>query len=119
MQRYLKTGKKRVIGIKRPLVARRKDGSEFHIELGVSEVNLPDGKKVFCGYVRDRTQERLDKQMIRRRDAVIKDKFFTPTHEDVRGASKKNFFERDQWRASEMGLEYEAGKMGNEQSVID
>lgn len=96
MQRYLKTGKKRVIGIKRPLVARRKDGSEFHIELGVSEVNLPDGKKVFCGYVRDRTQERLDKQMIRRRDAVIKDKFFTPTHEDVRGASKKNFFERDQ-----------------------
>ena len=70
MQRYLKTGKKRVIGIKRPLVARRKDGSEFHIELGVSEVNLPDGKKVFCGYVRDRTQERLDKQMIRRRDVA-------------------------------------------------
>ena len=96
MQRYLKTGEKRVIGIKRPLVARRKDGSEFHIELGVSEVNLPDGKKVFCGYVRDRTQERLDKQMIRRRDAVIKYEFFTPTHEDVRGASKKNFFERDQ-----------------------
>ena len=50
---------------------------------------------------------------------MIKDGFFTPTHEDVRGASKKNFFERDQWRASEMGLEYEAGKMGNEQSVID
>ncbi|KAK1734410.1 PAS domain-containing protein [Skeletonema marinoi] len=90
MERYLRTGKRRVIGIKRPLVARRKDGSEFHIELGVSEVNLPDGKKVFCGYVRDRTQERLDKQMIRRRDAVIKDEFFTPKKEDVRGAMKRN-----------------------------
>jgi len=90
MQRYIRTGKRRVIGVKRPLVARRKDGSEFHIELGVSEVNLHDGNKVFCGYVRDRTQERLDKQMIRRRDAVIKDEFFTPKHEDARGAMKKN-----------------------------
>lgn len=79
-----------MIGIKRPLVARRKDGSEFHIELGVSEVNLRDGTKVFCGYVRDNTQQRLDKQMLRRKDAVIKDEFFTPKKDDVRGAMKKN-----------------------------
>ena len=91
LQRYIRTGKKRVIGRKRPLVARRKDGSEFHVELGVSEVILPDGTKVFCGYIRDRTQERLDKQMIRRKDAVIKDEFFTsPTKEDARGAMKRD-----------------------------
>ncbi|KAL7537108.1 hypothetical protein ACHAXR_007589 [Thalassiosira sp. AJA248-18] len=90
LNRYIRTGKKRVIGLKRPLVARRKDGSEFHIELGVSEVNLANGEKMFCGYVRDRTQERLDKKMLRRKDAVIQDKFFQKLEpEDARGAMKK------------------------------
>ena len=31
LHRYVTTGVKRVIGRKRPLVARRKDGTEFHI----------------------------------------------------------------------------------------
>ena len=72
-------------------MARRKDGTEFHIELGVSEVLLKDGEKMFCGYVRDRTQERLDKQMLRRKDAVIQDKFFNRMTEpgDARGALRK------------------------------
>lgn len=90
LYRYVSTGEKRVIGRKRPLVARRKDGTEFHIELGVSEVSLSNGEKMFCGYVRDRTQERLDKQMLRRKDAVIQDKFFQMDPADARGALKKN-----------------------------
>ena len=89
MYRYIKTGEKRVIGKKRDLIARRKDGSEFHIELGVSEVQLNNGEKMFCGYVRDRTQERLDKQMLRRKEAVIQDKFFQQP-EDARGALKRD-----------------------------
>lgn len=91
LQRYITTGEKHVIGRKRPLMARRKDGTEFHIELGVSEVLLKDGEKMFCGYVRDRTQERLDKQMLRRKDAVIQDKFFNRMTEpgDARGALRK------------------------------
>lgn len=91
LERYIRTGQKRVIGRKRPLVARRKDGTEFHIELGVSEVFLLNGEKMFCGYVRDRTQERLDKQMLRRKDAVIQGKFFSGMkEEDARGALKRN-----------------------------
>lgn len=90
LRRYVRTGEKRIIGGKRPLMALRKDGTEFHIELGVSEVMLPDGEKMFCGYVRDRTQERLDKQMLRRKEAVIQDKFFQMEPEDSRGAMKRH-----------------------------
>ena len=88
MERYIRTGEKRVIGRKRPLVARRKDGTEFHIELGVSEVNLSNGEKMFCGYVRDMTQQRLDKQNLRRKDALIQEKFFSV--EDARGGVRRS-----------------------------
>jgi len=88
LKRYIRTGEKRVIGRKRPLVARRKDGAEFHVELGVSEVQLSNGEKMFCGYVRDRTQERLDKQMLRRKDALIQSEFFQMEEKDARGWRK-------------------------------
>jgi len=88
LHHYIRTGEKRVIGKKRPLVARRKDGTEFHIELGVSEVKLSNGESMFCGYVKDRTQERLDKKMLRRKEAVIQDEFFHVEPDDARGAMK-------------------------------
>ena len=59
-------------------------------ELGVSEVDLSNGEKMFCGYVRDRTQERMDKQNLRRQEAVIKDKFFLSVDPaDARGSQKR------------------------------
>ncbi|KAL7533458.1 hypothetical protein ACHAXR_007573 [Thalassiosira sp. AJA248-18] len=58
LARYLKTGEKRVMGKKRELKARRKDGSIFFIELGLTEVNLGGGKRIFCGFVKDVTELR-------------------------------------------------------------
>ena len=46
---YLTTGEKRVMGKSRELPARKKDGTEFPIELGLTEVVLKDGHRVFCG----------------------------------------------------------------------
>ena len=86
---FLSTGEKRVIGRKRELDAQRRDGSTFPVELGVSEVVLSHGEKMFCGYVRDKTQERLDKRMLRRKEAVIQDKFFCLNKEDARGVMKE------------------------------
>ena len=74
--RYVKTGTKRVIGKKRPLVARRKDGTHFSIELGVSEVQLTNGEKMFCGFVRDTTEQKMQREKMRRQEAVIGEQFF-------------------------------------------
>jgi PAS domain S-box-containing protein len=87
--KYVKTGVKRVVGRKRPLVARRKDGTNFHIELGVSEVNLSNGEKMFCGFVRDTTQQRLDREKLRRQEAVIGEQFFDLSPEDSNNTIKR------------------------------
>jgi len=81
MKTYLTTGVKRVIGRKRKVPAVRKDGSEFDIELGIQEVVCADtGERVFCGYIRDLTQQIMDKKLLRKKDAAIHGKFFDHEH---------------------------------------
>ena len=62
--RYLRTGEKRVMGKKRELHARRRDGSEIPIELYLTEVFTEEGEdRLFTGFLRDLTdikrQQRL------------------------------------------------------------
>ena len=76
LQRYLQTGEKHVIGRKRTVPAKRKDGTEFDIELALQEVIVDDGQRVFCGYIRDITQQRLAQRALRRKDQELKGKFF-------------------------------------------
>ena len=62
--RYLRTGEKRVMGKKRELNARRRDGSEIPIELYLTEVFTEEGEdRLFTGFLRDLTdikrQQRL------------------------------------------------------------
>lgn len=56
MARYLATGDTRVINTRRELPAKRKDGTEFPIELALTEVDTFLGEeRLFCGFVRDLT----------------------------------------------------------------
>lgn len=55
IRRYLATGEKRVIGIDRIVVGRRKDGSTFPMKLVVGEVKAGD-RIFFTGFVRDLTE---------------------------------------------------------------
>ncbi|MGH7067624.1 MAG: PAS domain-containing sensor histidine kinase [Acetobacteraceae bacterium] len=52
--RYLATGEKRIIGRRRIVVGRRKNGSTFPMELVVGEVKL-SGARLFTGFARDVT----------------------------------------------------------------
>ena len=55
INRYLKTGEKRIIGIDRVVVGKRKDGSTFPMKLAVGEIKT--GEKVFfTGFIRDLTE---------------------------------------------------------------
>ena len=69
MARYLATGDTRVIGKNRQLIAKKKDGSEFPIELGVVEVDTFAGDvRLFCGFVRDlsiiKAREQMAQEMV-------------------------------------------------------
>ena len=55
MHRYLTTGEKRIIGIDRVVVGRRKDGSTFPMKLAVGEMKSAD-KIYFTGFIRDLTE---------------------------------------------------------------
>ena len=83
MKRYLDTGEQHIIGRKRQVKAKRKDGSEFEIELGVQEVVLTDGKMAFCGYMRDLTQQKKDKRALQKQARMIHGKFFGTNEQDA------------------------------------
>src|SRR4029078_1524693 len=55
LERYLKTGEKRIIGIGRLVTGRRRDGTTFPMELSVGEARIGD-ERIFTGFIRDLTE---------------------------------------------------------------
>ena len=70
LRHYKETGEKKVIGIGREVLGRRKDGSVFPMELAVSEMNI-DGKQMFTGLVRDITQIKKTEELRSQLSAII------------------------------------------------
>ncbi|MBT8399379.1 MAG: PAS domain S-box protein, partial [Rhodothermia bacterium] len=62
---YLDTGHRKIIGIGREVVGRRKNGDTFPMDLAVSEVDLGN-RRLFSGIVRDVSERRqLEQQILR------------------------------------------------------
>jgi PAS domain S-box-containing protein len=62
LERYLQTGEKHIIGTRREVDARRKDGSIFPTDLAVSEIKH---LKIFTGIHRDLTQRKqLEREVV-------------------------------------------------------
>ena len=55
IERYLRTGERRIIGIGRVVVGERRDGSTFPMELAVGEMRSSN-RRFFTGFVRDLTE---------------------------------------------------------------
>ncbi len=64
--RYRETGQKRVIGIGRVVVGRRKDGTTFPARLSIGEIELEQGR-LFTGFLHDITE----RQDIQRRAGIL------------------------------------------------
>src|SRR5215472_5751900 len=55
IERYLRTGQRRIIGIGRVVVGQRNDGSTFPMELAVGEMHVRE-QRFFTGFIRDLTE---------------------------------------------------------------
>ena len=66
LARYRETGRKRVIGIGRVVVGRRKDGTTFPARLSIGEIELEHGR-LFTGFLHDITE----RQDIQRRAGIL------------------------------------------------
>ncbi len=75
LREYMRTGLARVIGTEREVNARRKDGSLFPMELGLSEVFL-NGERYFIGACRDVSE--------RKRIERLKDEFVATVSHELR-----------------------------------
>jgi two-component system sensor kinase FixL len=63
LARYMATGERRIIGIGRLVVGRRKDGSTFPVELAVGEMRSGD-RRFFTGFLRDLTERQETQQRL-------------------------------------------------------
>ena len=68
LRRYRDTGEKKIIGIGREVMGRRKDGSLFPVELSISESRLP-GRRFFTGILRDITARKQAEAALRDSEA--------------------------------------------------
>lgn len=64
LQSYLATGRKKIIGIGREVIARRKDGTTFPIHLSVSEFEV-NGRHYFTGIIIDLSERRAAEMTLR------------------------------------------------------
>jgi PAS domain S-box-containing protein len=68
---YHTTGEKKIIGIGREVVGRRKDGSTFPMDLSVGETKQ-DGDPIFVGIIHDLTDRKRSEQEVRESAARVK-----------------------------------------------
>ncbi|MHB8172933.1 MAG: sensor histidine kinase [Nitrospirota bacterium] len=70
LKNYLTTGRKKIIGIGREVRGRRKDGSEFPLDLAVTEMRV-GGKRMFTGIIRDLTDKTKAEEAVSRLAAIV------------------------------------------------
>ena len=92
LSRYLRTGEKRIIGNLVEITGRKKDGREFPIELGISELKTM-GRHLFTAMIRDiSAHKKLEKEL----EAL--------SHTDsLTGVNNRRFFDQQmevEWKRS-------------------
>jgi len=63
IERYLRTGEKRIIGIGRVVTGQKKDGSTFPLELSIGEARIGT-ERLFAGFIRDLSERQQMEQRV-------------------------------------------------------
>jgi two-component system, LuxR family, sensor kinase FixL len=80
MNRYISTGEARIIGIGREVKGLKKDGTEFHFFLSVSDVQLQN-RRFFTGMVHDLTLQKQAEKEVWDLNVALENKIETRTKE--------------------------------------
>lgn len=64
LRNYLETGERKIIGIGREVLGRRRDGATFPMDLAVAQAE-EDGKPIFVGIIRDLTERKAAETALR------------------------------------------------------
>jgi len=71
LDNYGRTGERKIIGIGREVVGRRKDGSVFPMDLSVGE-SVQDGQTFFVGIIHDLSERKRAEQALRESEARLR-----------------------------------------------
>ena len=82
LDRYHRTGERRIIGIGREVRGRRKNGTEFPMDLAVSATGLGD-RRIFTGLVRDITARKKLEQQVLQISEQEKRRLGSDLHDDL------------------------------------
>ena len=80
IKNYLTTGQKKIIGIGREVRGRRQDGTEFPMDLAVSEM-IVEGERFFSGIVRDITERKQAEEELLRSNTELERFAFVAAHD--------------------------------------
>lgn len=84
---YERTGHRKIIGIGREVLGRKKDGTTFPFRLAVSEVFYRD-KKIFTGFIHDLTKEKAAEDQLRRHAVELEEIVRTRTKDLIKLVSE-------------------------------
>ncbi|MBL0390767.1 response regulator [Ramlibacter monticola] len=109
LSNYLGGGKPKIIGIGRLVTGRRKDGSTFPMELGVSEMPV-GGQRLFCGIVRDVTERMASEQALQQERAMLEQRVAerTAVLTETNTALQEEIVERKRVESELMGAREQA-----------
>jgi len=71
IKNYSTTGARKIIGVGREVVGKRKDGSTFPMYVSVGE-GSSDGEKIFVGIIHDLTKQKAAENAVREREARLR-----------------------------------------------
>ncbi|OUD12446.1 response regulator [Thioflexithrix psekupsensis] len=120
LQRYLATGQAHIIGNPRELMAQRKDGEKFPIDLAVSEMYLGE-RRLFTGIIRNITERKHAEEELRVRQAQLQtqNEEMQAQNEELQAQQEELQSQQDELRKTNDVLESKTRELEQQKAEIN